>query len=412
MERERDREREREVNKNEESPQHHCFFTVCRKYHTLNFTIMVPYRRKGLQYTSAMETTVQKIERQVLRLSELTGPQDKRIKKRILQSIGKLKRKLEVEGSAESKVEILPEESGGVKRLRVEQDGGLSKKHKKAKLKLLNDEIATLARKKMPAVAQKRISAAIRKGIPADIHTYTNLMNAYVRCDDIDKALQVFHDMKEAGLTPNIVTYTTLAKGLCESHEVKSAADLLYQCPELNARAANTLLRGCLRTGEINVAETILETISKNWGRLRNECSAEYIVALLCQGLRLEDAEQEIERYTSSNEESSDKDIVDSLNCALYVSLSRASLLLGEWKKASQYLKIAGELHAGARTATLRQSMKSHFAKVCRGVCEDVNICNTYIPRRILRADRTLATLAVQTCLCGTATMNWALKWR
>lgn len=263
----------------------------------------------------------------------------------------------------------------------------------------------------MPAAAQKRISAAIRKGIPVDVHTYTNLMNAYVRCDDVSKAQQIFHDMKEAGLSPNVVSYTTLAKGFCENHDVKSAAELLYQCPELNARGANTLLRGCLRTGEIGIAETILETISKNWRGLRNDCSLEYIVALLCQGLRLEDAEKEIERLTSSNEQDCDSSIVDSQNCALYLSLSRASLLLGEWRKASQYLRLSGELHSGARTAALRQSMKTHYTKVSSGSCCPIDTSDQqYALCRMPWTGPTIAILAVQTCLCDIAMTSWGAK--
>jgi len=56
----------------------------------------------------------------------------------------------------------------------------------KMKLKLLHKELAQYAQKKLLNVAVKKFQWAIRKGLPVNIHTYANMLNAYVRCGDME----------------------------------------------------------------------------------------------------------------------------------------------------------------------------------------------------------------------------------
>ena len=62
------------------------------------------------------------------------------------------------------------------------------------------------------------------------IYTYTNLINACVRCFETGKAEELLVEMKQRGVAPNEVTYTALIKGLCQdgSLEVCALVSLLH----------------------------------------------------------------------------------------------------------------------------------------------------------------------------------------
>lgn len=305
-----------------------------------------------------MESIELKIEQQVSRLCALCGPQDRRARKRVLQTIGKLKRRLSETHSSEVTNELQTSTS---KELVIEQPAQLSKKHLKAKLKLLNDELAGLARKKMAQIAVKKLRAAVRRGIPVDVHSYTNVLHAFVRCNDMQEALRLADEMESVGIPPNNVTYTALLKGYCEQHDVQGALHFIRRVRvDVNTRVANTLLRGCMRTGDMLLATKIIRKIYGEWNVVKDESTVEYSVALLCQGLCLADGEAAAQAPLVSTVTSlSDSSLHPSktTNCAVYTCLCRAALLLCEWKTAALYLECAQQLQLATKTATLRQSM-------------------------------------------------------
>ena len=185
-----------------------------------------------------------KIAAYAARLSQLDTPKDKRVRKRVLQSIGKLKRKLsdlhdEIEDSAQ--LDLLP-----CKIRRRDDTIKLSKKAGKAKLRLLNTELAALAKRKLAATAKKKLSYAMKKGIPVSVHSFSNVINAFARCEDMENACKIFDQMIEHGIHPNVVTYTILLKGYCAINDISSAANLLLKSNIAlpNIRTINTLLRG------------------------------------------------------------------------------------------------------------------------------------------------------------------------
>lgn len=312
-----------------------------------------------------MEELEKKLEEQVSRLAALDGPQDKRIKKRVLQSIGKLKRKIsEVTVSVEPDPTIFPAQRPSKLQKVENRLGSLSKKQMKAKVKLLNDELSRLAHKKMPSEALKRLHAAVRRGLAADVHSYTNTIHAFVRCNDIRGALGTLNDMKSAGISPNVVTYTTLMRGYCELHEVRTALDLISsEDIEVNIRTVNTLLRGCQRTGDIASALKIYRYMGERWNVPKDESALEYMIAILCQGLRIDDAEKEVMRFEiespiaqlhGDHEEACP---FQTMSCPVYLAMCRTALILSDYEKARLYLRCASHLHQNARTAQLRKSM-------------------------------------------------------
>jgi pentatricopeptide repeat protein len=207
-----------------------------------------------------------KIAEYALKLEQLTGPEDKRVKKRVLQALGKLKKQLaglgsstditddvEIEGSLED------EENSIQKKQKITTAPAvpeitLTRKQLKAKLKLLNKELAEYAQKKQLKLAIKRYNWGVKKGMEPDKHTFANLMNAYVRCGDLDGALSQFTTMQKMSIEGNIVIYTTLLKGYCDRGDLIGASNLLFlEIPKNNLlpgiRTVNTFIRGCTKTG-------------------------------------------------------------------------------------------------------------------------------------------------------------------
>jgi len=246
--------------------------------------------------------------------SELTP----RVKKRVLQSLGKLKKQLKeaeesigqstVDGNdATEDIENDEEEdvhnADARKRRRVEvntgsrdagSDGAVigNRKKWKAKIKLLNMELANLAQKKQLKLARKRFNWGINKGIHEfyDVHTYTNLLNCYVRCKDLVGATHLLSRMIEVGVTPNVVTYTALLKGYCEAGDIAKAEELLLNRSfEPNLRAINTFLRGCVRVGDASSAMRIYDMyFSIEIPTIIPDASTfEYYCSLLCQSFHL-----------------------------------------------------------------------------------------------------------------------------
>ncbi len=58
------------------------------------------------------------------------------------------------------------------------------------------------------------------------IYTYTNMINACVRCFETAKAREYFGEMKKRGIEPNEVTYTALIKGYCQDGDLR----VCYAC--------------------------------------------------------------------------------------------------------------------------------------------------------------------------------------
>lgn len=210
-----------------------------------------------------MKTDIErKIAEYAEKLKSLDGPDDKRIKKRVLAALGKLKKDLAecngvVAPSADKRV--IADDYGSTEITKTTEvvrnaETTLTRKQLKAKLKLLNKELADYAQKKQLKIATKRFSWGLRKGMEPDKHTYANLLNCHVRCGDLDGALKHFAEMITAKLSPNIVIYTVLLKGYCDKGDLSGARNLFFtQIPSCKLspgiRTVNTFMRGCTKIG-------------------------------------------------------------------------------------------------------------------------------------------------------------------
>lgn len=119
--------------------------------------------------TAAVEDLKKRINEQAERLSTLVSADDKRIRKRVLQNLGKLKKQL-LSATEDCKGEGQSLQKDSQNQSTVP----LTNKKAKLKLKIVNNEISELALKKQLKSARKRFDWLIRRGISPG--------NCYVPC--------------------------------------------------------------------------------------------------------------------------------------------------------------------------------------------------------------------------------------
>ena len=127
-------------------------------------------------------------------------------------------------------------------------------KHVKVDVKVYNDKMASAAKRKNLSECLNIFNSV---GQPTK-HSYANLLNACVRCGDMQMAEHYYSEMLDK-MGKCLVTSTTLLKGYF-LHGMKDSAKALFYSirvdhpGENTERALDTFLRGCLRTGMIDEA--------------------------------------------------------------------------------------------------------------------------------------------------------------
>ena len=193
-----------------------------------------------------------KIAEYAAKLAQLDGPESKRVKKRVLQALGKLKKQLlecgggggvvkhessssavssssSAEDAASTRQDDQDNDNDNSNSSSTHQQQQLTRKQLKSKLKLLNKELAEYAQKKQLKLAKKRFNWGLKKGMEPDKHTFANMINCYVRCGDMNGALGQISLMKTNNVIPNVVIYTTLLKGYADSGDLTGAKTLLFE---------------------------------------------------------------------------------------------------------------------------------------------------------------------------------------
>ena len=129
-------------------------------------------------------------------------------------------------------------------------------------------EISQHAQRKQLAEASSRFEAL---GELKNGHSYAAIVNAHVRCGDVAGAVARVAAMRAGGLSPCVVTYTSLIKGYCGEGRLDEAEAVLREMesakPKVlpNVRTANTVLRGCLLTGDVPRALQVFKRMPKSW---------------------------------------------------------------------------------------------------------------------------------------------------
>lgn len=270
-----------------------------------------------------MESSLQaSLDRRIAKLATLgDGPESKRQRKREFVAIGKLKKQL-----AEAAANCDPASSLQQPPLKKQRNtkpetgssalvgGGAadagdgddevlpekaSRKQMKGIVKTVNHKLSLMSTRKQLSKALKVFNSLEKRGIQGDVHTFTNVINACVRCGDLPRARAVYDSMRQAGITPNIITVTTLLKGLCEAGDVRGARALLDSETARtkvvpNMRTVNTLLRGAVRRGSVADGAAVFEAAVASWDLHPDEPAVTALVGLLCRNLQVDHYEKRI----------------------------------------------------------------------------------------------------------------------
>ena len=146
----------------------------------------------------------------------------------------------------------------------------------------LNKEIAFHASRKNLNQARAAFDKAVANGW-ANNHTYAAILNAYVRCGDIEGARSVFSELESSPKVKlDVVSATTMIKGLCGVGDVTGAISLLRAMkarhPPVapNIRTVNTVLRGCVSTGSVREGDEVFGMLKKEFLIPPDQSSWEY----------------------------------------------------------------------------------------------------------------------------------------
>jgi len=202
----------------------------------------------------------------------------------------------------------------------------------------INNEISKHARRKELYQAMKLYDSVYSQGL-ANSHTFSSAINANVRCGNLEGAEKVFQQMKSTkGIKLDVISCTTLMKGYCSEGNITKGLQLFKEMDNRhvipNVRTINTFLRGCVMTGNLDEADQIIVKMQKEYKIVPDVSSWEYLITLQCQSLRLDKALPTIGRLKG------DPNMIWGIG-AMYVSIARAAAILSEWKTCSKALQSA-----------------------------------------------------------------------
>lgn len=123
------------------------------------------------------------------------------------------------------------------------------------------------AKRAMAIFAQMR-----QEGVTCNAVTYNCMIHACVRVCDMDAALALLDDMKSAGsslIKPDKFTYSTIIKGYCCKGDMDQALELfdsmLHEDIAPDLVIYNTLLDGCVKRKHHDICDTLLADMSTYW---------------------------------------------------------------------------------------------------------------------------------------------------
>ena len=210
----------------------------------------------------------QRIAEKFQRLQDGTN-ESKRSRKRIKQALGKLKNQLaELEaGVADSGVDegsrqtAAAHAAAAAKKQAKAEKKGEQKRFKKYKRKRmnLNKRIAEFSRQKQLSKALKLFEEMREMPCGVDVHTYTNMINTYVRCAQMDEALKLLDfQMPSDGVRPTVVTFTAILKGLCNDNNLGQAKKMFDKMATARPPVRSGAVMRAKRVGRLLMACCIL----------------------------------------------------------------------------------------------------------------------------------------------------------
>lgn len=212
---------------------------------------------------------------------------------------------------------------------------------------IFNQQIAVHAQRKELQKA-KELLATIKEYNIANKHTYSTMMNAAIRCGQLQYAIELFAEMKTLKYPyyKDIVIYTTLMKGYCLQQYIEKAYKLYQEMIvspvslQPNIRTVNTIVRGCLQTGHFTIAEEIIQQYQKQFHQLIDINTWEYLLFLYSQHYSLDKIYPILGRIRKEYQKKKEEYTL----IPIYMNLIKSLLLLQDWKSVNKWCQIISDL--------------------------------------------------------------------
>ena len=250
----------------------------------------------------------------------------------------------------------------------------LNRAQRKKKIVGTNNRLKELARRKQLVKAEQCFRRAQKSGL-LDVHTYTNMLNVYVRIGSVDRALTIFREMPLRRLQPNVVTYTTLLKGLGAAARFATMDHILTQMTTSNPpqlptiRTVNTLMRSYARHGRSDLAVALFQKCQSTGGSWHINLDAstyEHLISSMSYAYKTQEIKSIIEQLRhakaalggaratsvilngSSNVGGGNEALAGEAdaaeNPAIYIACARACALMGDKDTGRRMLQVANTL--------------------------------------------------------------------
>merc|ERR1719359_1690138 len=120
------------------------------------------------------------------------------------------------------------------------------------------------------------------------------MIDACARCSSMDRVSQILEDMKACNVEPDIITYSTIVKGYCQSGDVDRAFKVLEDMKRDSKFAPdeilyNSLLDGCAKQHRVDEALKLLEDMKAS-GTAPSNYTLSILVKLMGRARRLDQA--------------------------------------------------------------------------------------------------------------------------
>jgi len=123
---------------------------------------------------------------------------------------------------------------------------------------------------------------------------YNTLIDACARCGRMDRLASIVESMKVAGVKPNVITYSTMLKGHCQSGDMQTGFAILEQMKKdahlkPDEIMYNSLLDGCAQNNLVDEGLRLLEEMQTE-GVKPSNFTLSILVKLMNRARRLEQA--------------------------------------------------------------------------------------------------------------------------
>ncbi|VFR01942.1 unnamed protein product [Cuscuta campestris] len=152
--------------------------------------------------------------------------------------------------------------------------------------------ISILSKKRRASEAQSFFDSLKHKFQP-DVVIYTSLVQGWCRAGNIEKAQEVFNDMKLARIKPNVYTYNIVIDALCRCGQITRAhdvfADMIDAGVNPNVVTFNNLMRVHVKAGR---TEKVLQVYNqmKKLGCSGDTITYNFIIQSHCKDENLDEA--------------------------------------------------------------------------------------------------------------------------